>query len=143
WNEAARTTATAGARDELEHAPDAERRGIADVERAPRRPRVTANRSRGADGVVDGNEMKRRVSASRERQREIGWRRHDEQDEKVGAVEPIDLAGLRVADDDGGPHDCDRKLLAFRGGAHHTLALGNRLFDRVPEGLALVELVFE
>ena len=76
------------------------------------RPRARGSRPmarRGAHDLVDRHEVERLVASPRQRQRQIGRRRHDEEDEQVRPVEAIDLAGARVADDRRRAHDGDRQ----------------------------------
>ena len=82
-----------------------ERLRVDEVEGATRRPRVLSDGARGARDVVDRDERERGVAAAREREGEVGRRGEDEHDEEVRAVEAIDLARRRVADDDGRTED--------------------------------------
>ena len=136
---AARAPPPARPRDELEDAPRRQRLRVHQMERPPARSRVAADRDRGPRHPIHRHEVERLVAAAGQRERQVGRRRDDQQEEQVRAVEAVDLARPRVAHDRRRPHHGDRHP------AHRfpreLLRPRPRLLDDAPERLSRLELV--
>jgi alcohol dehydrogenase len=127
--------------DELVHAPGGERRRVDEVDGAARRGGRLADGHRRVHHEVHRDHVQRRHRVARQRQRDR-QRRGDQQDgERVGPLEAIDLAGARVAHHDAGPVDGGGHL--GHRAPHQPLGLELGPLVRVVEPLALVQLLLQ
>ena len=92
-------------RDHLVDAARRERRGVDHVHGATGAGRVRRDGDHRVHHEVDGHHVERRERVAGERQRDRERRRDEQDRERVRPLEPVDLAGPRVADHDARPVD--------------------------------------
>ena len=129
-----------GLGEDVEHLADAVRRGVGQVEALAVEALLVREEVHGIDDIVDGDDVDAPAFDSDHRHPRRQHLAHplDELEKVVRTVDLVDVAGLRIADDEAGTINAERALAVV---ADHPFGIVLGLEIRVVEVLGLVEHV--